>query len=179
MNKSQNKQVWNEVVKNLKLTRSDRIILGHIAFGIDDSVAAGLIGITEEKVSIRRLDLMARLGDLGISANENMLGLSLFMTMTEGLNANHYDSHGIEDVNRPDIKTRLNTLKMFNLVTGGMLGQSLLKFTRKMFDEKASQDILDPPVWINQINVRDESEPVEVKGNRGVPEAEMMEMSKE
>ena len=127
------------MVKNLNLSREDRMILGHVAFGRDDLEAATLIGITKEKVTQRRKEIMILLGDLGIAANENMLGLSLFMTMIEGLNANLYDKNGKEMTDRPDMHTRINTIKIFNLITGGTLGRALNRFTDRHWRSRPSR----------------------------------------
>lgn len=157
------------MVKSLNLSRDDRIILGHVAFGRDEEESSALVGQTAEFVVARRKEIMAQLGDLGLMANENMLGISLFMTMTQGLNANRYDKAGNEIPNRPDMPTRINTAKMFNLITGGMLGEALINTMRKMFDRQVVQDVANPPVWIDKISSQTEPQLTDMDKEQGDP----------
>lgn len=148
----QNPDIFDEAVKALNLDENDRIILGHIAFGLSDKAAAQLTSYSLDEVIRRRKEIMAKLGDIGIVANENMLGLSIFLNLIKGLNANCRDNQGKEIIDQPDHKVRRETAKIYNLITGGMLGRALNRFIERTYEQQKVQEVVGPPEWVKSLN---------------------------
>ena len=72
--------------------------------------------------------------------------------MMKGLNANCRDNQGKEIVDQPDHKARINTAKMFNLISGGLLGRALNRFMERTYEQQKVQEVVGPPEWVKSLN---------------------------